>query len=281
MPRIVLISDIHLSPTHGFFWENWCIARDFANATASDAVIVNGDLAINGPDSDAEIEFGAKVLGGLRGRVLALPGNHDVGDEPPGQDPDQIIDEARLRRWDRSLGGDRWVLDLDGWRLIGVNAQLFGSGLPREAEQNEWLDAQLASAAERRLALILHKPLFVEDAGEDVPSVASIVPAVRVGLLDRLKRAGVRLVVSGHLHQHRDRVVDGIRHLWLPSTAFMASEKRGGDPACGLAILDLAADQVTVSVERPAGLVSHDLAVLKGPHRFLREMPPAPPPLAA
>lgn len=281
MPRIVLISDIHLSPTHGFFWKNWCIARDFANATASDAVIVNGDLAINGPDSDAEIEFGAKVLEGLRGQVLALPGNHDVGDEPPGQDPDQIIDEARLRRWDRSLGGDRWVLDLDGWRLIGVNAQLFGSRLPREAEQNDWLDVELSSAAERRLALVLHKPLFVEDAGEDVASVASIVPAVRAALLDRLKRAGVRLVVSGHLHQHRDRVVDGIRHLWLPSTAFMASENRGGDPACGLAILDLAADQVTVSVERPAGLVSHDLAVLKGPHRFLREMPPAPPPLAA
>jgi 3',5'-cyclic AMP phosphodiesterase CpdA len=281
MPRVVLISDIHLSPTHGFFWQNWCIARDFANAIRSDAVIVNGDLAINGPDSDAEIAFGAKALGGLSGRVLALPGNHDVGDEPPGQDPGQIISETRLARWDRSFGGGRFVLDLDGWRLVGVNAQLFGSGLSREAEQNRWLDAQLASPVGRRLALILHKPLFTEHAGEDIPSVASIVPAARGELLDRLKRAGVRLVVSGHLHQHRDRVIDGIRHLWLPSTAFTASEQRGGDPACGLAILDLAADRVTVAIERPSGLVSHDLKAIKGRHRFLREMPPAPPPLAA
>jgi 3',5'-cyclic AMP phosphodiesterase CpdA len=281
MPRIVLISDIHLSPRHGFFWANWCVARDFANGTQCDAVIVNGDLAIDGPDSDAEIAFGAEALAGLTGKVLALPGNHDVGDEPPGQDPGQIISETRLARWDRSLGGDRFVLNLDGWRLVGVNAQLFGSGLSREAEQNRWLDAQLLSPAGRRLALVLHKPLFIEHAGEDVPSIASIVPAARGALLDRLKRAGVRLVVSGHLHQHRDRVIDGIRHLWLPSTAFMASEPRGGDPACGLAILDLTADQVSVSIERPAGLVSHDLKAIKGPHRFLREMPPAPPPLAA
>ena len=44
MGRIILLSDIHISPTHGFFWENWCIARDFANRAAADAVIVNGTM---------------------------------------------------------------------------------------------------------------------------------------------------------------------------------------------------------------------------------------------
>ena len=34
MARIVILSDIHLSPTHGFFWENWCMAREFAGAAA-------------------------------------------------------------------------------------------------------------------------------------------------------------------------------------------------------------------------------------------------------
>ena len=38
MARIVVLSDIHLSPTHGFFWENWCVAREFADAAKSDAV---------------------------------------------------------------------------------------------------------------------------------------------------------------------------------------------------------------------------------------------------
>lgn len=132
MARIVILSDIHLSPTHGFFWENWCVAREFADTADADAVIVNGDLAINGPDSDAEIAFAAAALQTLRTPVMALPGNHDVGDEPPAQDAHQIIDDNRLRRWDGSFAGDRWTLDLGGWRLIGVNAQLFGSGLERE-----------------------------------------------------------------------------------------------------------------------------------------------------
>ena len=78
MTRIVVLSDIHLSPTHGFFWENWCVARDFANTANADAVVVNGDLTINGPESGAEIAFATSALNHLQGRVLPLPGNHDV-----------------------------------------------------------------------------------------------------------------------------------------------------------------------------------------------------------
>ena len=116
MGRVVILSDIHLSPTHRFFWENWCLARDFANRAAADAVIVNGDLTINGPDSDEEVKFAALAIKGLRAPVLPLPGNHDIGDEPPGQDPDQIVSTQRLARWDSFLGADRWIMDTEGWR---------------------------------------------------------------------------------------------------------------------------------------------------------------------
>src|SRR5260370_25336591 len=167
MARIVVLSDIHLSPTHGFFWENWCVAREFGDAGKADAVIVNGDVAINGPDSDAEIAFAATALGNLRTRVMALPGNHDVGDEPPGQDPDQIIDADRLARWDSSFATDRWALDAGDWRLVGVNAQLFGSGLVREGAHDQWLDEQFGSAG-RPPALCTHKTLFLDHPNPDV-----------------------------------------------------------------------------------------------------------------
>ena len=196
MARIVVLSDIHLSPTHGFFWENWCVAREFADAAKADAVIVNGDLAINGPDSDAEIAFAATALGNLRTRVMALPGNHDVGDEPPGQDPDQIIDADRLARWDNSFATDCWALDAGGWRLVGVNAQLFGSGLVREHAQDQWLNEQLSTAG-RPTALFLHKPLFLERLTDDLVSPACMVPSARTRLLDKLNRSDVRLIVSG------------------------------------------------------------------------------------
>jgi 3',5'-cyclic AMP phosphodiesterase CpdA len=279
MARIVVLSDIHLSPTHGFFWENWRLAREFANAATADAVIVNGDLAINGPDSDAEIAFAANALASLRGRVLALPGNHDVGDEPPGQDAKQIINADRLARWDRSFASDRWVLDAGGWRLLGVNAQLFGSGLARAQAQDKWLDEQL-SAAGRPTALFLHKPLFVESPADDVASPSSMVPAARSRLLDRLDRSDVSLIVSGHLHQHRDRIIGGRRHLWVPAVAFAGAPQYGGDIRCGLTVLDFSQDSVEVSIERPDGLVSHDLDAIKGHGRyqFLRDLPPSPPP---
>jgi len=280
MPRVVVLSDIHLSPAHGFFWANWCLARDFVNMAKADAVIVNGDLAIDGPDSDAEIRFADSALNGLRGRVLPLPGNHDVGDEPPGQDPSQIVDCDRLARWDGCFGTDRWVLDLGGWRLIGVNAQLFGSGLAREHEQNAWLDAQLTSPPAAPSALFLHKPLFLDDPTEDVANARCMVPSARARLLDKLHRSGVRLVVSGHLHQHRDRTLDGVRHLWAPATAFAAPQALGGDARCGLTILEFSHDAVDITVERPHGLIAHDLAAIKGHgrYRFLRDVPPHPPP---
>src|SRR6516225_1130923 len=240
MARIAVLSDIHLSPTHGFFWENWRISRDFVNETKAQAVIINGDLSINGPDTDTEVAFAAWALRGLRGQVLPLPGNHDIADEPPGQDPDQIINQNRLARWDETLGPDRWTYETGDWLLIGINAQLFGSGLARETEQNRWLDEQLEAAAGRPTGLFLHKPIFLEGPGDDKPTVACMVPAARRGLLERLNEAGVRLVVSGHLHQYRDRIIDGMRHVWAPAVAFAAPQSFGGDAKCGLLALDFA-----------------------------------------
>ena len=104
------------------------------------------------------------------------------------------------------------MLDTEGWRLIGVNAQLFGSSLPREDEQNRWLDEQLVAAAGRPIALFLHKPLFLEDLNEGPASAVCIVPQARASLVDMLHQRGVRLVVSGHLHEFRDRTFDGLRH---------------------------------------------------------------------
>jgi 3',5'-cyclic AMP phosphodiesterase CpdA len=282
MARIVVLSDIHLSPTHGFFWDNWRIARDFANAAGAEAVVVNGDLAINGPDSDAELTFAASALAGLRGPVLPLPGNHDVGDEPPGQDANQIIDVVRLARWDRAFGRDRWTRNAGSWLLVGVNAQLFGSGLAREDAQNRWLDDRLAAAAGRPVALFLHKPIFLEEPREEPATAASIVPSARAGLLDRLGAGNVRLVVSGHLHEHRDRALNGTRHVWAPAVAFSARELHGGAAGCGLLVLDFSDDSVDITVEKPPGLVSHDLDAIKGhgQYKFLRDMPPCPPPAA-
>jgi len=280
MSKVVFLSDLHLSHTHGFFWENFRRACDAANEVVADAVVVTGDLCINGPDSDAEMHFAAQALERLEGEVLALPGNHDVGDEPPGQDPAQLVDAARLARWNAGFGTDRFAKTVGAWRLIGVNAQLFGSGLPAEAEQDAWLAAELVRA-DRAVALILHKPLFIEQPSEAAATVSCLQPAPRSALLAQLRgRAG--MVISGHLHATRDRVVEGIRHLWLPATAFIGSGTHGGTPAVGAMVVDFAADPAVVT-PLDVALTPHVLAEIKqhGRWAFLRDMPPCPPDLGA
>jgi 3',5'-cyclic AMP phosphodiesterase CpdA len=282
MARIAFLSDLHLSPTHGFFWDNFRRARDAALGSGAEAVVVCGDLCINGPDSDEEMAFAQRALAGWKLPVLALPGNHDVGDEPPGQDPAQLIDAPRLARWDAAFGTDRFARDVGAWRLLGMNAQLWGSGLPREAEQEAWLAAELDAAAGRPVALVLHKPLFLEHAGEAEATIASLNPAPRARLLRLLHGSPVRLVISGHLHTTRDAVIAGLRHVWLPATAFAGSGGHGGVPAVGAVTIDFG-DQAVAEPLTVPGLVAHDLAAIKqhGRFRFLRDMPACPPDLAA
>lgn len=279
MARIIVISDPHLSPTHGFFWDNWRCACEAANRLSPDAVIVSGDLCINGPDSDAEVAFAAKALERLEAPVHPIPGNHDVGDEPPGQEAGQIIDEPRLQRWLSVFGADRFAFGVGGWRVIGINAQLLGSGLPQEKDQDDWLDAELARASQPVL-LALHKPLFLQSPDEAETTASSVNPEPRARLLRRLRAAPVKVVVSGHLHCQRDVVHDGLRHVWAPSTAFLVPPQEGAQASLGILAIDL--DESGARVERiaVADLVPYDLLELKGHGRYayLRDMPPCPPP---
>jgi 3',5'-cyclic AMP phosphodiesterase CpdA len=281
MPRIIVISDPHLSPTHGFFWDNWRRTCDAVNRLSPDAVIVSGDLCINGPDSDAEVAFARRALGGLKPPVFAIPGNHDVGDEPPGQEAEQIIDAHRLQRWISVFGADRFAFDLGGWRVIGLNAQLLGSGLPQEREQDGWLDAELGGAS-RPVLLALHKPLFLQSPDEAGMTASSVNPAPRARLLRRLQGAPVQVVVSGHLHCHRDVVRDGLRQVWAPSTAFVLREPvdATANSIVGILSVELDGHGARVELIDVPGLVAHDLAELKGHgrYKYLRDMPACPPP---
>jgi 3',5'-cyclic AMP phosphodiesterase CpdA len=278
MSSVILLSDLHLSPTHGFFWENFRLARDAINAAPPELVIVNGDLCINGPDSDAEMAFAGQALQGLDCPYRALPGNHDVGDEPPGQDVHQLIDAARIARWNSVFGFDRFDQRVGVWRLLGLDAQLCGSGLAEEAAQWDWLEECLLETAEP-VALFLHKPLYLESPDEDQLTMASMNPAPRARLLALIARSNVKLVVSGHLHSHRDVTVDGVRFIWAPALSFVHGARWGAVPMIAGLTFDFEHPDVSVDVLTFPGLVTYDLDEIKGHGRytFLRDMPECPP----
>jgi hypothetical protein len=182
------------------------------------------------------------------------------------------------------FGADRFAFDADGRRLLGINAQLLGSGLPQEDEQDAWLDSELGATV-RPVLLALHKPLFLQSPGETEVTATSINPEPRARLPRRLRGAPVRAIVSGHLHCHRDIVRDGLRHVWAPSTAFLVQEPADAtaDNIVGVLSVEVGDDGVHVELVDVPGLVAYDLAELKGHgrYKYLRDMPACPPPAAS
>lgn len=157
--RIIQISDTHLSPGKAHFTKNWPPLVAWIAAHSPDLVIHTGDVTVDGSDTEEDLGYASGLLGGLGVRVLAVPGNHDVGD---AGHPAQPVSDERLARWRAYFGSDRWVEDIEGFRLVGLDALLLGSGHAEEAVQATWLDVAMREARGRQIAWFLHRPLFLD-----------------------------------------------------------------------------------------------------------------------
>jgi hypothetical protein len=176
------------------------------------------------------------------------------------------LDDALLAAYERAFGPDRWSFTVAGWQLLGINAQLLGSGTPQEQVQSQWIDALAADApAGIRTALFLHRPLARVRADDPKDSGRYVPPSARERLLGgRLKRT-LRLVVCGHTHQHLDVTDAGVRHVWMPSSAFVlpdAMQPRVGEKPVGIGLLDLDDGTMRFDLWCPDGMLRHDLSRL-------------------
>jgi len=161
--RIIQISDTHLSPGKAHFADNWAPLAYWIVEERPDLVIHTGDVTVDGADVEDDLRHAAGLMRGLGVRFRAVPGNHDVGDAEHRFQP---VNDDRLRRWRTHFGPDRWVEEVAGYRLIGFDALLLGSGEPAEAAQADWLETVMSQAGGRRLAWFLHRPLFLDSPQE-------------------------------------------------------------------------------------------------------------------
>jgi 3',5'-cyclic AMP phosphodiesterase CpdA len=274
---IIQISDLHLSRTHGFFNANWREVLRRIQISASEQVIVSGDLTVDGADSADDLAWAAAELARLGGAALCIPGNHDCGEEFEGAHG-QRIDATRRNRWIEHFGVEWWFRELGNWRLLGLNSQLLGSGDPAEATQLAWIEKTLAEASGSPIGVFVHKPLFLEHPGEAPAPGHATLPGPRRRLLELIRRARVRFVACGHLHQYRALHHDGIDYIWAPSTAFLVREQLPGvQNALGYVVHRLFEDgrYAHVFVRMPE-LTAIDLESLKGGrYRYLRDIPPS------
>jgi 3',5'-cyclic AMP phosphodiesterase CpdA len=135
-----------------------------------------------------------RVARGLPGRVLLVPGNHDV------------VDRASLQDWRARHGPDYHDAVWRNVAFVLLNSETLRdrriAGLENEA-QWEFLQRSLAmhqAAGRTHIVLVMHRPPFVEreDEGEEE---ANWPPASRARLLTLARAHGVRWILAGHLHR--------------------------------------------------------------------------------
>ncbi len=239
MFRIAQISDTHLSADKPFFVDNFERTIEAIADAAVDLVVNSGDISLDGAGHDADLLAAAELHRQIDLPVRTVPGNHDIGDNRdvpayPGHEnashentghknrghEDHRVDAARRQRYVRHFGPDWWCLDVPGWRLLGSNALLFGSELDAEWEQANFLRHATESAGARRLALFLHKPVCDRHPGETAIGGRFLNPDSRASLLACMAQPAA-VIACGHVHQFRDVVIEGTRHVWAPSTAYV------------------------------------------------------------
>jgi 3',5'-cyclic-AMP phosphodiesterase len=216
-------------------------------------VVHSGDISAHGADDGADLRHARRRLDELPVPWLAIPGNHDIGDVDPTSQP---IDDERRARYADAFGAPRWSAERDGWRLVGIDAQTLLCDLPAAADEWAFLAASLDT--DRPVALFLHRPLRPwRDDTVDEPR-RYVMGAGRERLQALIAAGPVKLVGTGHVHQWWAGTIDGVAHVWAPSTWALVPEAVQpiiGDKWTGIVEHELAADgTVTSRFVRPDGI---------------------------
>ncbi len=222
--RVAQISDLHLSKDHAYFYRNWRVVLDRINDTKPDLVVIGGDVSFNGADSLRDLEFARSEIDRIEAPTVVIPGNHDIGDHPQSRKLDQPVNARRMARWLDVFETDRFCVEQGGLRIVGMNTELLGSGLPQERDQWEWVAAELAPrgpSGSRPALLFMHKPLFARRPDESGFNKSCVDPPSRTRLWSLLKPAEVPTVASAHVHVYKHVRARGIDFVWCPATSFV------------------------------------------------------------
>ncbi len=258
MLRILQVSDTHLRPGLDGHDRNWDAVVAHVDAHGPDLVVNTGDIAMDAPSGPDDLAHAARQHARLAVDWRAVPGNHDVGDDwgPGEEQTSKPIRDSWRAAYRDLFGPEWWVTDRDGWRLVGANSQLMGSGL--DDEERQWADlATWLDEAPGPAVLFVHKPTFHDDPVVAGERFRYLQEPARSRLVELVRGSSVVLVASGHAHQHRTTVVEGRTWSWAPSTAFVMPPERQpllGQRVVGAVEIVLDGSGATTRLVRPDGI---------------------------
>ncbi len=266
--RIALISDTHLSARSPECVANWHAARRAVGRLGADLTVNLGDITLDGQAHRDELVFASRLMQQWPTEMRCVPGNHDLGDGSG----EAALDARLLAAYAEVFGPDRWLIKSGDWKLLGINAQLLGTDSPEEEALWQWIARHVDPYADHEhTALFLHRPLLRPTSDELTRRGRYVTAAATRRLLHGPLRPSLRLVISGHTHQFIDATVDGVRHLWMPSTAFILPDDmqaRVGEKLVGIGLLELGERKARFDLWCPEGMTRHDISMLQ----FFRSM---------
>ncbi len=232
----VQFSDIHLGSPRSFrfqpkFNEQFDFAvEQIANSDQEpDFIIVSGDMCRDGDTHLFELEAAYDRLQQLPWPVYCLPGNHDIGGRFHEKNHARVNLDA-IGRYRQVFGDDYYTFEHKGVRFICLDSMIFGTGFDAEKEQWQWIDEQ-AKDAHIPTMVFMHTLPFTNSPGsmpctfeENFSAWYGNIPEEdQLRLAAFLKSINLLAISTGHIHVFQDRVVDGIRHVQCPSTAFLGN----------------------------------------------------------
>jgi len=234
---IAIITDMHLEPLDGRNPQRRGIVtspevrtrnletvyQDLASGESPEAVLFGGDNANQSVSRPDYRRYAHSFMKRFPAPVYALPGNHDVGSTAgwPHHDPDAMSEACLAFRqdWD-----DWWLLEAAGFRILGINTQIFGSVLPEAEAQCRWLREHLSRPRQEHLLTVVfgHTPPFLKSADDnfrDGSEQMCLQPEARRPLLDVLFSSPPDLLITAHAHRHWIRQLPDWTWMGLPTTA--------------------------------------------------------------
>ncbi len=181
------------------------VALRMAAALASKFVVHNGDMVQEYPDN---VEQFYKSMGESLEQMRAcgiepyyVAGNHDIGDKPDPTAPASHVSREVLDWYHRRFGKSWYSFDQGDCHFVVLNSQIMNSTLPDAAEQEAWVEKDLAEHAKKRLFVLLHMPPYLFDETE--PSMGhydNLANPARTWLLDLVRVYKVEQLFAGHVH---------------------------------------------------------------------------------
>ena len=222
LARVALLSDPHVNgATNGneaAFKARFQKTIAQVNDAKVDVVLIAGDLTQSGlPQEFMDFKNHIKAL---HAPVYFVPGNHDVGHKFNSGKTNGTVTPGRVETYERALGPSWFVKKKAGLRILGINSSLLGSSFLQEEQMWTFLERELAQPARQQTILFMHYPLFLKTLDEPGGDYFNTEPEPRMRLYNLLKQAGVKIVLTGHLHHPLINRRDGILFLTTLPVSF-------------------------------------------------------------